>query len=299
MRVTKRILGFVLSIAMILGLAACRTSSGEEEKVTIRVGARDWAAQYIMMELMAYALEQNGYEAERVPDIGGTSLVHQAMVNDEIDLAADYSSNFYSSLLGHEPIFDRETVYNVSKEEMLEQYDTLLLDESEINDSYGLFMLKSVAEQYGIETMSDLAPYTHEFVFANHGSWLENNKDRMIELYGGDFEWKEVKLFDTGLRYTSVLTGEADVSTAYLSDGELYNEELYLIIDDKETYKPYYIIPYMRNDVAEEYPEVVEIINELFASMTTEDLATMTRRASVDKEDYDVVAQEWYDTKFN
>ena len=314
----RRVVCGLLSAAMVFSLAACSggnngnagnggntggndgTGGTDKSDVVIRVGARDWAEQYILMELMAYALEQNGFTVERVPDVGGTQLLHDAMVNGDIDLAANYSGGLYSSILGYPISYDKDEVYNTVKEEFEEKFDIVCLDQSPINNSYALFMLKSTAEEYGIETMSDLAPLTHEFVFANHGSWLEGNRERLSEVYGGDFEFREVKLFDMGLRYSSVKNGEADISTAYTTDGELYDEELYVLIEDGDidTYEPYYVVPFVRGELLDAYPEIADIINELFVKLTEEDMIELNYQASIELEDYDVVAQTWYDANY-
>ena len=323
----KRLLSLMMALVMVLTLCACGSAAAEKpaeevkapeapaateapatpaetvadkKDVVIRVGCRVWTEQYILMELMAYALEQNGYTAERVPDIGGSTIVHDAMMNNEIDLAANYSGSLHSSILGYESIYDKEEQYRIAKEEYLEKFNIVVLDESEVNNSYGLFMRKDVAAEYGIATMSDLAKHTGELVFANHGGWLDSSKDRLIEIYGGDFEFKEVKLFDGGLRYASVKNREADVSTAYTTDGELYDDELILLAEDgsEYPYEPYYVVPFIRGDVLEANPEIADIINGMFAKLTAEAMIELNYKAAVELEDYDVVAQEWYDANF-
>lgn len=302
----KRFISIILVIAMMGALTGCGSKSGGESEKSetkneeaVKIGARDWVEQYIFMELMAYALEKNGYKAERVPDIGGTDLLQNAMEKGDIDMACNYSSSFYTSILGHDPSFDKAEVYDVSKKEMKEKYNIILLNQSDIDNSYGLFMLKSKADEMNIKTMSDLVQHTHELVFANHGGWMDGNKERLIEIYGGDFEWKDEKQFDISLRYSSVKNGEADVSTAYTTDGELNDEEIVMMEEDKEgAYEPYFAIPFVRGEILDEYPEIEDIINELFEKLTPEEMIKLNSRASIDKEDYDVVAQEWYDETF-
>ena len=73
----------------------------------IRVGSKDFTEGLIVSEIYALALEEEGSEVERVFDISG-SLVHTALVDDEIDLYPEYTGTGLMSVLGMDMIKMRQ-----------------------------------------------------------------------------------------------------------------------------------------------------------------------------------------------
>ena len=63
-----------------------------DEKKMIRVGSKDFTENEIVAELYALALENAGYNVERIMDIS-SSVIHTSIVNDEIDLYPEYTQS--------------------------------------------------------------------------------------------------------------------------------------------------------------------------------------------------------------
>ncbi len=79
----KRALAVVLTVVIAMGLAACGGGIGEssgDTRQTIRVGSKDFTENLVVSEIYALALEDAGYEVERVQNISG-SVIHTSIVN--------------------------------------------------------------------------------------------------------------------------------------------------------------------------------------------------------------------------
>ena len=83
----KRIIHRAAAVVLGLSLAAPAQVSAAD---AIRVGSKDFTENEIVGELYALALEDAGYEVERIFDIAG-SVIHTSIVSDEIDLYQEYS----------------------------------------------------------------------------------------------------------------------------------------------------------------------------------------------------------------
>ena len=217
----QRITAVLLCMLLAGMLAACGNNETKQDKVkdtVIRVGSKDFTEGLIVSEIYALALEEEGYEVERVFDISG-SLVHTALVDDEIDLYPEYTGTGLMSVLGMDMITDPEEVYNTVKEEYEKQFQITWLDYSAANDGQGLAIRTDVAEELGIRTISDLQKHASELRFASQGEFDEREDSLpALERVYGPFNWKSSKVYDGGLKYEILRNGEADVTPAYTTD---------------------------------------------------------------------------------
>lgn len=288
-----------LCIALAGSLAACGqdTKKSEKEKKVVRVGSKDFTEGLLVSELYSLALEDAGYEVERVFDIAG-SVVHTALTSDEIDLYPEYTGTGLLSVLGMDMITDPQQVYDTVKEEYEKQFQITWLDYSKANDGQGMVVRADVAKKYGISTISDLQKNADKLRFASQGEFDER-EDGMpaLEAVYGPFAWKSSKVYDGGLKYQVLANDEADVTVGYTTDGTLADTTKYTQIeDDKKVWPPYNLAPVVRDNVLEKYPDIADVLNRISAALDTEDLIKMNARVDVDKEEYEDVAKDFYES---
>lgn len=294
----QRITAVLLCMLLAGMLAACGNNETKQDKVkdtVIRVGSKDFTEGLIVSEIYALALEEEGYEVERVFDISG-SLVHTALVNAEIDLYPEYTGTGLMSVLGMDMITDPEEVYNTVKEEYEKQFQITWLDYSAANDGQGLAIRTDVAEELGIRTISDLQKHASELRFASQGEFDEREDSLpALERVYGPFNWKSSKVYDGGLKYEILRNGEADVTPAYTTDGALAEKEMFTLLeDDKQVWPPYNLAPVVRDDLLEKNPDIADILNKVSAALDTEKLTELNAKVDLEKEEYEDVAAEFY-----
>lgn len=302
----KRIVAAVLCIVMIGAMAACgakekqtENDGGDSDKkdVVIRVGSKDFTEGLLVSEIYALALEDAGYEVDRVFDIAG-SIVHTALINDEIDLYPEYTGTGLLTVLGMDMITDPDEVYNTVKEEYEKQFQVTWLAYSQASDGQGLAVRTEVAQKLEIKTISDLQKYAGELRFASQGDFDEREDGLLaLEKTYGPFEWKSTKVYDGGLKYEVLRGDEADVTPAYTTDGQLANkDEFTLLEDDKQVWPPYNLAPVIRDNVLEANPDIADVLNKISAALDTDKLTALNAKVDVDKEEYEDVAEEFYET---
>ncbi|MCI5595701.1 MAG: glycine/betaine ABC transporter substrate-binding protein [Lachnospiraceae bacterium] len=302
----KKMTAILLCITMAGAFAACgerddwsdeASNIEKEEKPVIKVGSKDFTEGLLVSEIYALALEDAGFEVERVFDIAG-SLVHTALTSEEIDLYPEYTGTGLLSILGMDMITDPQEVYDTVKEEYEKQFQITWLDYSQANDGQGLAIRTAVAKKYNIKTISDLQKHAVELRFASQGDFDEREDGLPgLEKIYGEFNWKSTKVYDGGLKYEVLKKDQADVTPAYTTDGALADtENLTLLEDDKRCWPPYNLAPVVRDDVLNANPEIADALNKVSKELTTENLTQMNGRIDVDKEEYEDVAKEFYDS---
>ena len=294
----NNIISTIAMLAVALIVSGCSSlGGGSTEDTVIRVGSKDFTENLVVSEIYALALEDAGYEVERIPNIA-SSVVHTSITNDEIDLYPEYTGTGLLVILEMEMETDPQKVYDTIKAEYAEQFDLTWLDYAEANDSAGLVIKTSVAEKYGIETISDLQKNASELRFASQGEFdlREDGIPGLTKAYG-EFNWKSSTVYDNSLKYEVLKNDEADVAPAYTTEGQLTNkEEFTVLVDDKKFWPPYNLAPVIRNEVLEVNPDIAEILNNISSTLDTETMTNLNAKVDVDGQEYEAVAKEYFDS---
>ncbi len=290
--------GIMLLSAVGCGGAGTESGSNESGKDTvIRVGSKDFTENLIVAELYSLALEDAGFKVERVMNIAG-SVVHTSITSDEIDLYPEYTGTGLITVLKMDPMTDAEEVYQTVKDNYEKEFQLTWLDYAEANDSQGLFISKKVSDKYGIKTISDLQKHASELKFASQGDFdeREDGIPGLEKLYG-KFDWKSSRIYDNGLKYELVDKGEADVAAAYTTEGRLAETDKYVLLeDDKHMWPPYNLAPVVRDNILSENPEIADILNKVNATLDTETITSLNSRVEIDQEEYEDVAEEYWES---
>jgi osmoprotectant transport system substrate-binding protein len=263
---------FVLLVSALV-FSACAPSQSANGAGKVIVGSKDFTEQFIVAEMYAQLLENEGFTVERKLNLGGTPIAHEAMMNGDIDLYPEYTSTGLLTMLKLDPIQDAQEIYTTVKSGYEQQYKLTWLTPSPFNDTQALAMTKELAAQYGIQTYSDLSQKASELVLGGPAEFLEREDGLkgLQQAYGG-FEFKEVKQLGTGsLRYQALLDGQVDVVVAFGTDGAIKGNDLLLLVDDLVFYPIYNVAPVIRQDTLEKYPQIEKILND-FAPMLTDDI---------------------------
>ncbi len=291
----KRILCLILAGAALVSLTACQGGNGSDDK-TIIVGSKGFTENLILSELYALALEDAGFHVEREFEVSN-AVIHEALCNGEIDLYPEYTGTALMTILGEPMMTDPQEVYDTVKDMYASRYDLDVLDMSPASDGNSLAIRKDAAEEYGIRTISDLQANADKIRFGSTSDFYEREDGMLgLEKVYGEFDFASENSFDNSLKYQVMESDEVDCVPAYTTDAQLSSGDFVLLEDDKGLWPPYNVIPVARQEIIDEYPEAAEAINELSAQIDTATLTKLNARVDVNKEEYDDVAADFYET---
>jgi osmoprotectant transport system substrate-binding protein len=251
-----------LGVATAVAIAACGGGGGGDS--TISVGSKDFTEQLILGEMYALMLEENGFEVERKLNLGGTPVAQAAIESGEIDLYPEYTGTGLLTVLKLPASSDQDAVYNTVKEEYQEQFDLVWLEPAPMNNTQALAMTEEKADELGIRTISDFAVQAEDLVLIGPPEFevREDGLPGLREAYG-DFDLKEYKAVDAGLRYRGLIDGEADVAVAFGTDGEISAYNLVVLEDDQNLFPPYQIAPIVSQAALDQNPDIADTLNQL------------------------------------
>ena len=263
--------------------------SGDGPEIT--VGSKNFTEQYILGELYAQALADGGFSVQKELNLGSEQIADQALQSGQIDLYPEYTGTALVSVLGYneEELAELDTP-EATYEEAARLYadrdnPATLTEQADFNNTYGIFVRAEVAEEYGLETLEDLAEVSGELSFVSF-SEFQNRSDgypNMQENYSA-MDFGDIVIVNSigGPIYQGVTQGSGDAGVGFTTDGLLASEDLVVVEDEHEIWPFYYPAPLVNSEVLEENPEMEEILDEVSASLS---LATMQDlNAQVDTE---------------
>lgn len=306
----KRILSSVLVLAMIVSaLIGCGSKAGKEtdssdsEKEentssdTIVVGAKQFTEGFLLSELYALAIEDCGYEVDRMFQMSTDTLI-PAMEKGEVDIYPEYIGTALTDILGEELETDPEKVYEIDSELFMERYNIKWLELTSVQDKLCLVMLKEKADEMGIKNLSDLQEKSSELALGSIGNFAEREDDllRMNKFYG-EYTFKSSQEIDYTLAYSLLDDGTIDTTCANTTDSQLASGK-YIVLDENITiWPPQFAGPIIRNEVLEAHPEIEEALNKVSAQLDTDTMIELIGRVDLDGEEYEDVAKEFFESK--
>jgi osmoprotectant transport system substrate-binding protein len=285
------LLGMVLVLVV---LVSCTPAGNTSTQPVIRVASKDFTEQFILGEMYAQLLESNGFKVERKLNLGGTPIAQKALESNEIDLYPEYTGTGLLTVLKLPVNTDPVAVYNTVKSEYANRFNLVWLDPAPMNNTQAVAMKRSKAQELGIETVSDLVAQASNLVMVGPPEFQEREDGLpgMRQVYG-DFNFKEYKSVDPGLRYQAINEGQADVTVAFGTDGEIAAFDLVILRDDKGLWPPYQVAPVIRKEVLDANPKIAEILNGLAPFLTDEVMQKLNYEVSGKQREPADVAKEF------
>ena len=290
----KRIVIITLTMLFLVSLtAACNRN----DDTVIRVGSKDFTESLIVAEIYSIALEAAGFTVDRRGHNLSSGIIHDAIVNNEIDLYPEYTGTGLLTVLGLPLMTNPLEVYELVKQEYYQRYQITWLDFTEAHNGQGIAVRTELAQELGIVTLSDLQRHAHELRFATTAEFLdrEDGLPAMVAAFG-PFDFYSVNIMGGGARYEALRTNEADVSVVFTTDGHLYNTHYYtLLVEDIVIWPPYNLVPIVRNNILEDYPGARDALNRLAPHFTTSALLHLNSQVIVYGRDIGEVAKEFFE----
>ena len=217
------------------------------------------------------------------------------------DIMNSYDGTVLTTFLKLDPsdVPEGSTLYDYAKQLVNEQYGVDMLDMLGINNTYCIAVPETIAEQYNLETISDLVPVAGELTFgAEHEFFTEEGTMKFTpftEFYGLTFA--NTVPVDINLKYAAVENGNFDVTVVYTTDGLNRKAGLKVLEDDRNFFPEYNGALLVReglyDEMAETAPELRDILNSLSGKFTNEIMTDLTYAVDVEGRSVEEVAREF------
>ena len=286
---------FLTSLLLIAALfTGCISESTGSPSATVSVASKGFAEQFVLGEMYALLLENAGYQVDRKGALGGTPVLHESLINDELDIYPEYTGTGLLTVLQMEVMSDPAEVYDTVSAAYADQFSVAWLDPAPMNNTQALAMTEERAAELGIATFSDLSEQAGELTLAGPPEFAEREDGLPgLQIHYGGFEFGDYLAVDYGLRYPTLLSGDADVVVAFGTDGEIFANGLRVLEDDKGLYPPYQVAPVVRQAVLDANPDIADVLNAVAPFLDDATMQELNNRVTGDGEEPEDVAREF------
>lgn len=246
------------SLLIVILLAGCSSNP-------VRVGSKDLVESRILAEMFALLLEENGASVKRMPSLGATGVVYQALIDDDIDLYPEYTGTALA-FMGSRSIDDADEVMRVASEG-LARNGLVLLDRLGFETDYVVLTRPAVASSNGLADIPDLAGPDGRLRLGVTRSFAERPRDGLepfLDRFGLRFE--DIEVFGEANRegmYDALLERRVDIIVGLSTDPEIDDYEL-VALDDAAGFFPVYEAAPLTSDIAlERAPEIADTMRQL------------------------------------
>lgn len=259
------------------------------------IGAKTFTEQFILAALIRQRLVEAGENAVRRDGLGST-VAFDALANDEIDVYVDYSGTIWANQMLRKDVKPREEVLAEMQRWLAEKHAITLLGSLGFENAYAFAMRRERAAALGIKTIDDLARHAGELSIAGDFEFFARPEWPAVrDAYS--LQFRNQRQMQSTFMYEAVAAGEADVITAFSSDGRIAQYNLVVLADPRNALPPYDAIlllaPRRANDT-----KLISVLKPLLGSIDVETMRAANLRAdrTTDKET-PATAARWLNRK--
>ena len=224
----------VAAFGIVASVWALRASEGDERIV---IGAKGFSEQYILAQLIGQRLEAAGFSVEYRDGLG-SAVVHNAVTTGAIDISIDYTGTIWTNQMKRTDNPGRDAMYAEIVRWESATSGAHVLGRLGFENAYGLAMRADIAASRGIESIADLAAAAPGLTVGGDPEFFERPEWIAVrDAYG--LRFARTRNFSPTFMYNALRSGEADVISAYTSDGRIAADRLTILADPKGAFPAY------------------------------------------------------------
>jgi len=286
---------FSCIFALLLVSGACRTA----RKPHLVVSSKFFTEQVILAELLAQHIEaRTGILVVRKTNLGGTLLVHKAMLSGDVDLYVEYTGTALTAVLGEKPEGDSQAVYQRVRGGYAQRFALEVTEPLGFENTFAMVVRGADARDHQLARISDIAPLAPQWRAGVGYEFLErpDGYQGWTQRYGLKFG-KPPSVLDLGLIYRALAEKKVDIVAGNSTDGLIDSLGLVALQDDRHYFPPYDAVPIVRKAALDRFPQLRSALSDLAGKISVDEMRRLNRQVDADQRDVAVVVREFRASK--
>lgn len=298
--------------ALALLLSACQPGDGSSpnpssgapstpaELPTVIVGSADFDESAIVAEIYAQALEAAGFTVERHLYFGTRETTLPALESGDLNLMPEYIGSLTQTLEAPADADPAVTFSNLNT--ALADRGLTAFNFSPGQDYDGFAVTAETAQEFNLETMSDIAPIADQFTWGLPAECVGRDlcEIGLREVYGIDINAIPVEnLGACSPAMAEALNADAiQVARVCTTQAAIAQYNLVVLEDDQGLNPAQNLAPVVTEELAAAGGELLpSILNGVSAELTTAELSELNLLVSVELQDLAEVAHAWLEDR--
>lgn len=226
-----RILWVVALALFVAGPVVALVSQGRETRTTVTIGAKSFAEQYILARVIGQRLEAAGYNVRYKENLG-SAVVFGAVANGEVDVYVDYAGTLWANEMKRTDNVPRAAMVAAVTAWTLKTRGVTTLGPLGFENAYALAMRGDDAKRRGIVSIADLARAAPDLTMGADLEFLDRPEWATVRR-SYDLRFGRQRTFNPTFMYDALKSGDADVISAFSSDGRIASDKLIVLTDPR------------------------------------------------------------------
>ena len=307
----RRTLATALATSTLLLAAACAgddlasdpgasPTDGASDKGALTISGQNWGEATLVANMYKELLEHSGYDVSMT--LVDTRDVYMAsgQFPGAVDVVPEYTGGILDFLNAKvngpeaEPVTTADAAESIANgQSLLDDAGITLLDPSTASDTNAFFVSQDYSDANGVTKLSDLEG--KDVVLAAHPDCKgrADCEGGLSDVYGINVTKLLPLGYASDATYQSVIDGESQLGETSTTDGTLAAQGLVLLEDDRAIQPAQNLVPAVSTEFLDAHPDVADTLNALMAALTTEKLAELNAKVSVDRAKPEDVAHDF------
>lgn len=264
------------------------------EKGPIVVASKIDTEGALLGNMIVELLRAHGFTVTDKTQFGTTDVIRKAIINGEIDIYPEYTGNggFFFPDSPRDVWHNAQQGYETVKKLDMEKNNLVWLQPAPANNTWAMAAKSQLATQNNLSSLEDLAKFMNNGGQAKLAASEEfvNRPDALPafeKAYGFHFSEGQLLILSGGNTATTEKaaangTNGVNLAMAYGTDGQLSALGLKVLSDTKGVQPVYNPAPLVRNQVITKYPEIADILDPVFKTLSLETLQGLNSAIAVD-----------------
>jgi osmoprotectant transport system substrate-binding protein len=274
--------------------SSSKSSSGSSgsTKPSITFGAENFTENEVLAYVYSDALKAGGFPSGVRPNLGSREVIEPALESGDFDATVEYLGNYLAFL---DP-----SVGNLSVPQTVATLKPIIAKKglsvgnvSQAADSDAIAVTQATATKYHLKSIADLKPYASQLNFGGPAECATRITcvPGLKQYYGVVFKSFQTLDEDGAITHTALANGSVQAARIFSSDAVIAQDHFVVLDDPKVFQGAGNIIPVVRT--AKATAQVLSILNQVSAALTTADLVQFNLDVSVNHDDPSTVASQF------
>jgi osmoprotectant transport system substrate-binding protein len=275
--------------------AACR----QPPQTKITIGSKFFTEQVVLAELLAQHIEsKTGIPVIRKSNLGGTLLVHKALLAGELDLYVEYTGTALTAVLNESPQGDSSAVYNRVKQIYSDRFHLEVTEPLGFENTFAMVIRRDDAQKLHLQKISDIAVIAPKWRAGVGYEFLERPDGfrALSERYNLHFA-ESPKVMDLGLIYRALVDHQVDIVAGNSTDGLIDALGLVALVDDRHYFPPYAAVPIVRQATLARFPQLRAALADLAGKLSAADIRRLNYAVDAQHQDAAAVIRAFRQSK--
>ena len=282
-------------LALFLLVAFCLSACHKAPQSKITIGSKFFTEQVILAELLAQHIEaRTGIPVIRKTNLGGSLLVHKALLAGQLDIYVEYTGTALTAVLNESPQGDSSAVSAMVKRLYSERFHLEVTEPLGFENTFAMVIRGDDAKNFHLQKISEIAPIA--------AKWRAGVGYEFLERPDGFRGWsnrynlhfaESPKVMDLGLIYRALVDHQVDIVAGNSTDGLIDSLGLVALEDDRHYFPPYDAVPIVRQSTLAQFTQLRGALADLAGKLSVADIRRLNYAVDAQHQDAASVVRQF------